>query len=100
MKNLFFKNLDRLIIKDFWKVKIWPYFHKSIWIEIFVYFSTFLSQKHFFESFTWVIIHMDLVGFFLRLPNLIMTSITLNLSFHIDLGRFVGDSTCIIQIIR
>jgi hypothetical protein len=26
-----------------------------------------------------------------------MTSTTLNKSFHIDLGRFVGDWTCIIQ---
>jgi len=26
-----------------------------------------------------------------------MTSATLNTSFHIDLGRFVGDWTCIIQ---
>jgi hypothetical protein len=29
--------------------------------------------------------------FLLGLPNFKMTSITLNTSFHIDLGRFVGD---------
>jgi hypothetical protein len=29
--------------------------------------------------------------FFLGLPILKMTSTTLNTSFHIDLGRFVGD---------
>jgi hypothetical protein len=29
--------------------------------------------------------------FLLRLPNLKMTLTTLNTSFHIDLGRFVGD---------
>jgi hypothetical protein len=29
-----------------------------------------------------------------------MTSTTLNISFHIDLGRFVGDWTCIIQILE
>jgi hypothetical protein len=29
-----------------------------------------------------------------------MTSTTLNTSFHIDLGRFVGDWTCIIQILK
>jgi hypothetical protein len=28
---------------------------------------------------------------FLGLPNLKMTSVPLNTSFHIDLGRFVGD---------
>jgi hypothetical protein len=27
-----------------------------------------------------------------------MTSITLNISFHIDLEKFVGDWTCIIQM--
>jgi hypothetical protein len=32
-----------------------------------------------------------LCGFFLGLPNLKMTLATLNASFHIDLGRFVGD---------
>jgi hypothetical protein len=41
-----------------------------------------------------------LCGFFLGLPNLKMTSATLNTSFHIYLGRFVGDWTCIIQILE
>jgi hypothetical protein len=27
-----------------------------------------------------------------------MASTTLNINFHIDLGRFIGDWTCIIQI--
>jgi hypothetical protein len=30
-------------------------------------------------------------GFLLRLPKLKMASITLNTSFRIDLGRFLGD---------
>jgi hypothetical protein len=34
---------------------------------------------------------MDFVGFLLGLSNLKMTLVTLNISFHIDLGRFVGD---------
>jgi hypothetical protein len=29
-----------------------------------------------------------------------MTSTTLNISSHIDLGRFVGDWACIIQILE
>jgi hypothetical protein len=29
--------------------------------------------------------------FLIELPNFKMTSATLNTSFHIDLGRFVGD---------
>jgi hypothetical protein len=44
MKNIFFENLNHLIIKDFWMVKIWPYFHKSIWIAILFYFH-FLCLK-------------------------------------------------------
>jgi len=51
----------------------------------------FVSEAYFFESFTWGIIHMDFVGFLLGFPNLKMTSTTLNTSFHIDSGKFVGD---------
>jgi hypothetical protein len=29
-----------------------------------------------------------------------MRSVTLNISFHIDLGRFVGDWTCIIEWLK
>jgi len=29
-----------------------------------------------------------------------MTLTTLNIGFHIDLGRFVGDWICIIQILK
>jgi hypothetical protein len=63
MKNLFFENLNHLIVRDIWMVKIRSYFHKSIWLVIFVCFSISLSQKHFFESFRWGIILMDFVGF-------------------------------------
>jgi hypothetical protein len=51
-----------------------------------------LSQKHFFLKvlngalFLWI-----LWVFLLGLFNLKMTLATLNTSFHIDLGRFVGD---------
>jgi hypothetical protein len=82
-------------------VKIWLYFHKSIWVAIFVYFSIPLSQKHMFlkalhgSLFIWT-----LWIFFSGFPNLKMTSATLNTSFHIDLGRFVGDWQCIIQKIK
>jgi len=38
------------------------------------------------ELFLWT-----LWVFLSGLPNLKMTSTTLNTSFHIDLGRFVGD---------
>ncbi len=70
MRNIFFKNLDHLIIRDFWMVKIWSYFHKSMWVAIFVCFSIFLFQKHIFESFTWVVMHLNFVGFPFRISKL------------------------------
>jgi len=51
MKNLSFENLSHLIIRGFWMVKIWPYFHKSIWIVILFDFQFFLFQKHIFWKF-------------------------------------------------
>jgi hypothetical protein len=38
--------------------------------------------------------------FLLGLSNQKMTLATWNTSFHIDLGRFVSDWTCIIQILK
>ncbi len=68
--NLFFENLNHLIVKDFWMVQIWPYFHKSYELQ-FLFVFQFLYQKSiFFESFRWVIIHMDFVGFPFRTSKL------------------------------
>ncbi len=63
MKNLFFENLNILIVRDFWMVEIWPYFHKSIWVAIFVYFQLFCSKSIFFESFRWGNILLEFMGF-------------------------------------
>jgi hypothetical protein len=43
MINILFEKLNCLIVKDFWMVKIWLYFHKSIWIAIFICFKISLS---------------------------------------------------------
>ncbi len=70
MKNLFLKNLNHLIARDFWMVKFWPYFHKSIWVAIFIlFFQVFCPKNIFFESLRWGIIFMEFVSFFLRLSN-------------------------------
>ncbi len=53
-------------------VKIWSYFHKSIWVAIFVCFSKKLSQKHFFDNFRWGIVPMDFVA---------LTSLMMNKNF-------------------
>ncbi len=66
MRNLFFENLNNLIIRDFWLVKIWPYFHKSIWVAILIFFQFFCSKIFLKKSFTWVIIHLNFVGFLFR----------------------------------
>jgi hypothetical protein len=60
-------------------------------LQFLFIFQFFCPKSIFFESFRWGIIPLDRVGFFLRLPNLKMTLVTLNTSFHIDLGRFGGD---------
>jgi hypothetical protein len=49
--NLFFENLNHLIVRDFLMVQIWPYFHRSIQVAIIVFFSIALSQKHILKKF-------------------------------------------------
>jgi len=67
MTNLLFENLNYLIVRDFWMIKIWPYFHKSIWITIFCLFSNFLCSKVIFlKSFRWDIILLNFVGFLFK----------------------------------
>jgi hypothetical protein len=44
-------------------VKIWPYFHKSIWVAIFFFFQFLCPKNIFFLSFRWGIIPMNFVGF-------------------------------------
>jgi len=67
MTNLLFENLNYLIVKDFWMIKIWPYFHKSIWVTIFcLFFNFFCSKVIFFESFRWDIILLDFVHFLFK----------------------------------
>ncbi len=58
-----------MLVRDFWMIKIWPYFHKSIWIAILI-FNFFVSKTYVFESFTWVIIHLNFVGFPFRTSKL------------------------------
>jgi hypothetical protein len=46
---------------------------------------------HIFEFLDWALFLRILLVFFLGLPNSKMTSTTLYTSFHIDLGRLIGD---------
>jgi hypothetical protein len=95
MRNLFFKNYNRLIVREWLKfdhIFISPYE-----LQFFFVFQFLCPKSIFFESFRWGNILLDFVGFPFRTSKLKLTSTTLNVSFHIDLGRFVGDWTCIIQ---
>jgi hypothetical protein len=100
MKNLFLENLNYLIIRDFWMLKIWPYFLNPDELQFLFVFQFLCPKKYVFESFTWVIIHVDFVAFLFRIFKLKMTLALLNISSHIDMGRFVSDWTCVIQILE
>jgi hypothetical protein len=59
MKNIFVENLNHLIIKDFWMIKIWPYFHKSIWVAIIIFANIFVPKTYFLKVldgalFLWI----------------------------------------------
>ncbi len=56
-----------------------------------LFFNFLVPKAYVFENFTWVIIHIDFVGFFLGFPIKKMTLTILNTSSHINWGRFVGD---------
>jgi len=64
MKKKFFENLNHLITKDFWMVKIWQYFHKSIWVAIFVSFSVFFVSKNMIlKVLDGALFFIDFVGY-------------------------------------
>jgi hypothetical protein len=57
-----------------------------------LFFNFFIPKKIFFENFKFGMILMDFVGFPFRTSKLKNDkSTTLNTSFHIDLGRVIGD---------
>ncbi len=74
-------------------------FWNCIWVAIFVYFSNFFVHM-FLKVLDGALFLWTLWVFLLGLSNQKMTLATLNTDFHIDLGRFVGDWTCIIQILE
>ncbi len=60
-------------------------------------FNFFVPKTYFLKVLDGTLFLWTLWVFLLGLPNLKMTLVTLNICFHIYLGRFVGDLTCIIQ---
>jgi hypothetical protein len=56
-----------------------------------MFFKFFVPKAYFLKILNGALFLWTLWVFFLKLPNLKMTSVTLNRSFHIDLGRFVRD---------
>jgi len=59
--------------------------------KFFLFFNFFVPKAYFLRALHGSLIMWTLWVFFLGPSNFKMTSITLNISFHIDLGRFVGD---------
>ncbi len=51
-------------------VKIWSYFHKSIWVGILFFFNLFVSKTYVFKSFRQNIIFLDFVGFPFKISKL------------------------------
>jgi hypothetical protein len=56
-----------------------------------LFFKLLIPKAYFLKFLDGALFLWTLWGFVLGLPNLKMTSTTLNTSFHIDLGRFVKD---------
>jgi hypothetical protein len=94
MRNLFFENLNHLIITDFWMIKIGPYFHKSLWVAI-CFFQFFCPKRIFFKVLLGALFIWTLWVIFLGLSNWKMTSTFVNVSVDINLWGFLGEWTCI-----
>jgi len=56
-----------------------------------LFFNCFAPKAYFFKVLNGALFLWTLWVFLSGLSNLKMTLATLNTSFHIDLGRFVGD---------
>jgi hypothetical protein len=54
-------------------------------------FKKIVPKTYFLKVFDGALFLWALWVFLLGLPNQKMTLVTLNINFHIDLGRFVGD---------
>jgi hypothetical protein len=84
MKNFFLENLNHLIIRDFWMVKIGHIFISPYKLQFLFVFIFFVPKTYFFESFTWGNIHMDFVVF-LGIPNWKITLDSINVNVNVDL---------------
>jgi hypothetical protein len=62
-----------------------------------LFFNIFVPKNMFLKSLNGPLFIWTLWLFFLEFPSSEITSTTLNIFFHINLGRFVGDGTHIIQ---
>jgi len=56
-----------------------------------LFFKKIVPKAYFLKVLNMALFLWTLWVFFLGLSNFKMASTTLNTSFHIDLGRFVGD---------
>jgi hypothetical protein len=65
-----------------------------------LFLNFFVPKTYFLKVLDGTLLFWTLWVLLLELPNQKMTSITLNTSFHIDLGKFVNDWRCVIQRLK
>jgi hypothetical protein len=95
MINIFFEIFNHLVIKDFWIVKIWPYF--QIRCNLFIFFNFFIS-KYFLGvhlSTTWcfgisiTLIYLSAnvhIVYFIALQISLLKNLTLSLCIVCEFG--------------
>jgi hypothetical protein len=81
LETFFLKNLNQILIMEFWRVEIEPYFHKSFSKWIFLNLEIFLDFMDYF------------LRPFFQITSTIEDDINV-LGFDLSLGRFVGGWTC------
>jgi hypothetical protein len=68
--------------------------------NFYLFFNFFVPKTYVLETLHGSLFVKTLWAFLLGFSNLKMTLVTLNKIFHIDLGRFVIDLTCINQRLK
>ncbi len=84
-----------MIIMNFWKLKIGPYFQKSFWNEFFYVCQQIMPNEYIIEISKWVFILMDFVSFFSKISKVILpyqlTKTFFNMDSHLILKGFINE---------
>jgi hypothetical protein len=62
-----------MIVVDFWKVKIKPYFQKYFWNGfLFLFLNLFLFNENALKIFIWTLIHVESMDFPFKISSIII----------------------------